>query len=413
MIGSGAGWLAAAIASWLLALGSKEIAVMFPFVILAYDWLLCPGSDWARARRLMRIHLPLYAVGVVAVVLRLVVFSRAENVGGINVIWPYVLCEVDVVRRYLLLLLMFDPSGQTVFHSVPFISYVFSWAGMLAIGTLAFLVWLIVVVRKHGRPMASLGLLWFLLLLVPSSALVVFNRGEPMAEHRVYLASVGLFLALGTAIAWLALRFGTSRPILRWSFRVVALFGVLSMIGHSVIRNEVWASPVSLWAEAVDKAPDHWYPALLLGESLHAAGQHEQAVAEFRRSIQLRPSEAGTYGKAGICLVEMGKLDDAQTMFEAMRKVDPWAAEGTNGLGTIALARGQLELARQQYELTLQNNPLNVPARVGLAAVEERAGRSAEALARCQEIRELAPDTPESADCVRVRQNRATGSDGK
>ena len=35
------------------------------------------------------------------------------------------------------------------------------------------------------------GLLWFLLLLVPSSALVVLDRGEPMAEQRVYLASCG------------------------------------------------------------------------------------------------------------------------------------------------------------------------------------------------------------------------------
>jgi tetratricopeptide (TPR) repeat protein len=177
-------------------------------------------------------------------------------------------------------------------------------------------------------------------------------------------------------------------------------FGVLSMMGHTVIRNAVWSSPVSLWAEAVDKAPEHWYPALLLGESLHDAGQHEQAVAEFKRSIELRPSEAGTYGKAGICLVEMGKLDDAQAMFDSLIRIDPWRAEGTNGLGTVALAKGELDLARQDFQLTLQNNPLNVPARVGLAAVEEKAGHPAAALALCEEIQGLAPDTSGNDACL-------------
>ena len=53
--------------------------------------------------------------------------------------------------------------------------------------------------RRSGRSApraaasASFGLFWFLLLLVPSLALVVFDRGEPMAEHRIYLASMGCF----------------------------------------------------------------------------------------------------------------------------------------------------------------------------------------------------------------------------
>jgi tetratricopeptide (TPR) repeat protein len=221
---------------------------------------------------------------------------------------------------------------------------------------------------------------------------------------------VGLFLALSTGIGWLSVRFGPSRPILWWTFRVTMVLGVLSLAGHTVIRNAVWASPVSLWAEAAAKAPDHWYPALLLGESLHDAGRHAQAVVAFKRSIQLRPTEAGTYGKAGICLVELGRLDEAEGMFEAMRKLDPSAPEVTNGLGTVALARKRLDLARQEFLETLLNNPLKVPARIGLAAVEERSGHPAEALTRCQEIQQLAPDIPESDDCVSLRRDRAAPS---
>ena len=413
MIGGRRIWLLASIVSWMLAIGSKEIAVMFPFVVLAYDRLVCPSTSEDRRWRVMHLHLPFYVVGVIAVVVRLVVFSRAENANGVAVIWPYILAEVDVMRRYLLLLFMFDPQGQAVFHSVPLVGRLFTVSGLVAIGTLALLVWGMFAARRVRRPSAALGLLWFLLLLVPSSALVVFNRGEPMAEHRVYLASVGLFLAIAVAISWLSVRFSRTRPILQWAFRLTIAAGVVSLAGHTVIRNAVWSSRVSLWGDAAYKAPDHWYPALLLGESLHDAGQHAEAAAEFEKSIELRPSEAGTYGKAGICLVEVGKLDDAETMFNSMRRLQPTAPEATNGLGTVALQRGQLDEAQREFLETLHNNPLNVPARVGLATVAERSGRPAEALARCQEIQQIAPDTTGNADCVsrnRARLAAGTGS---
>jgi tetratricopeptide (TPR) repeat protein len=269
-------------------------------------------------------------------------------------------------------------------------------------------------VHRIRRPAAALGLLWFLLLLVPSAALVVFNRGEPMAEHRVYLASVGLFLAISVAVGWLSVRFSRSRPVLQWTFRLTIAAGVLSLAGHTVIRNAVWSSPVALWGDAAYKAPDHWYPALLLGESLHDAGQHQQAVAQFTKSIQLRPFEAPTYGKAGICLVETGRLDEAEAMFAKMRVLSPLAPEATNGLATVALQRGQLDDARRKFLETLQNNPRNVPARVGLATIAERTGHPAEALARCQEIQQLAPDTTGSADCISRNQARlAAGTGGR
>lgn len=411
MLGGRRVWLLLSILSWVMAIGSKEIAVMFPFVVLAYDRLVCPSTGEERRWRVMHLHLPFYVTAVIAVIIRLVVFSRAENAGGVDVIWPYMLAEVDVMRRYLLLLFMFDPQGQAVFHSVPLVGRVFTWSGLLAIGTLAFLTWVIFAVHRIRRPAAAFGLLWFLLLLVPSSALVVFNRGEPMAEHRVYLASVGLFLAVAVAIGWLSVRFSHTRPILQWTFRVTIAAGVLSLAGHTVIRNAVWSSAVSLWGDAAYKAPDHWYPALLLGESLHDAGQHAQAIAEFQRSIQLRSFEAPTYGKAGICLVETGHLDEADAMFAKMHLLSPLAPEATNGLATVALQRGQLDDARQKFLETLGNNPQNVPARVGLATIEERMGHPAEALARCQEIQQIAPDTTGNADCLsRNRARLATGT---
>ena len=51
--GSALLWIPA-LASWLLALACKEIAVMFPFALLAYDYLVAPIDGNERRRRLDR-----------------------------------------------------------------------------------------------------------------------------------------------------------------------------------------------------------------------------------------------------------------------------------------------------------------------------------------------------------------------
>ena len=88
----------------------------------------------------------------------------------------------------------------------------------------------------------SFGVVWFLLLLVPSSALVMLDRGEPMAEHRVYLASCGLFLAAGLAAGRLWEWVPADRRILRGVLAISLVAIVVSLAGRTVLRNAVWDS---------------------------------------------------------------------------------------------------------------------------------------------------------------------------
>ena len=62
--------------------------------------------------------------------------------------------------------------------------------------------------------------------------------------------------------------------------------------------------------------------------------------------------------------------------------------------------------ARQHFMDALVLDPGNVPARKSLVALNEMtSGNPAEALRLCEEIQQLAPETPGVTDCV--RRNRA------
>src|SRR6185295_7068709 len=102
---------------------------------------------------------------------------------------------------------------------------------------------------RKAHPFVSFGIAWFLLLLLPSSLLVILDRGELMAEHRVYLASLGVFLAAGVvidkALGILAARGISTRLMASAGFVVIAL----SLGGRTMLRNQLWSNPLAVWLE--------------------------------------------------------------------------------------------------------------------------------------------------------------------
>src|SRR5262249_29413182 len=112
--GGGRRWGAATLGTWLLAMASKETAAMFPVVFAVYD-VWCGPRDGQRGR-LRTIHVPLILFTGALAVARVGLLVRVEYPDGARVQWQYLGLALDVVRRYLGLLLM--PVDQTIFHAV-------------------------------------------------------------------------------------------------------------------------------------------------------------------------------------------------------------------------------------------------------------------------------------------------------
>jgi hypothetical protein len=308
------------IALWTASLAAKETAAMFPFLLAVLDWLAGTGTADDRRRRILHIHLPLVAAAAIAGVIRLIVLTRIEYPEQVGVHWHYLLLDFDVVSRYLRL--MISPNGQAIFHEVADITGLFDHRALIALAAVTAAIgvaaWL-----RHRAWLVSLGIVWFLLLLVPSSVLILFDQGEPMTEHRVYLASCGLFLGGGVAIAGIAERaraFGARGWVSAGSAFAAVL---LSFALETVVRNAVWHDPVALWRESADLAPTHYRPRLLLGEALEDAGRRREALDQFEAAIRLRPAEPTGYVKAGRCLAEDGRLAEARPYFVKALEVDP------------------------------------------------------------------------------------------
>jgi protein O-mannosyl-transferase len=334
--GGASRWTIVTIGFWSAALASKEIGAMWPFVFLCYDRWVVSGTTATKRRRLLRVHVPLIAIAVCAGFARLAILRR-EYPGAASIHWSYVLIGLDVIRRYLWLMVI--PRGQTIFHEVRRLDGLLDPRAMAAIGLLGLIVALAWRARRSSGVVAF-GVFWFILLLLPSLTLTAFDQGEPMAEHRVYLASCGLFLAAGDAFqtlnAWAATRHPRARPILALMFSTVLLsFGV-----DTLLRNAMWRSPSALWRESVALAPMHYRPRLLLGEALQDEGRRAEAAEQYETAIQLRPSEPIGYVKLGRLLASAGQSAAARQLFHEALHVAPGDAAAKESIAVLDRLEG-------------------------------------------------------------------------
>jgi len=361
-----------------------------------------------RRRRLLYLYLPLTLLTVTAAIVRLSVFARVEHPTGVALHWQFGLVELDVFRRSLGLLLI--PVGQTIFHAIEPIRSLGELRALLGVLTAGTFILLIALTRRVNG-IAGFGLAWFGLLFLPSALLVVMDRGEPMAEHRLYLASAGLFLSVGVAVAAVGARVKTLSPRVVRQCQAMAALAIVLLGLRTVSRNTTWSRPVGLWLEAAEYAPHHWLPRLALGEVLHEQGRHQEAVASFRAAVALRPEETLAYAKLGLCLLETGRLDEATATFERFIKLDARSPVGYGGLGMVAMRARDSSLARRYFLEALVLDPRSVPARQVLAELEEPVNPR-EALRLCQEIQQLDPQAPGNDECIRRNRARLDASAG-
>src|SRR5262249_29791371 len=158
--------------------------------------------------------------------------------------------------------LLLWPAGQTIFHAIDSIDRVTDLRALGGFATLLLVAATILKLRRQD--VISFGLAWFVLLLIPSAVLVVLARGWPVAEGRLYTASIGFFLAAGGMAAAVMERAEQISPVAKRRARDIGYALIVVLALRTMTRNIVWHSATSLWLEAAEYAPNHWLPRVAL-----------------------------------------------------------------------------------------------------------------------------------------------------
>jgi protein O-mannosyl-transferase len=324
-------WMGLALILFGLALAAKEVGAMFPFVLLTYDRLLLRHVP-EPARRLRWLHLPLGTVVILAGTARVAFFLCCQTSfegSAVQRMGQYLLIQFEVLWRYVVLLLA--PVSLSIFHDVGFgprRSFLGATA-LLVAGVLVFL-------GRRRAPIIAFGGAWFLLLLVPSSSIIPLPY--TMAEHRVYQASMGMFLIFASAFTTLRVKARRWAPWLRISLSgaLVIIVAVLSAL--TVARNGVWSDSVTLWRDAAQKTPQ-WQTYFALGDALREQRRCGEAIPAYREAIARSPRRLLPYAKLSACLTDEGRLAEAQQVKHTLLTMDPGFVKLCREMQTLSAGR--------------------------------------------------------------------------
>jgi protein O-mannosyl-transferase len=371
------------------AVVTKEHTVMLPALVLLTDYFWKRGG--LRKNAILYGMIALAGAGGAAFVLR--TLRSADTAGfGMKGLSPgtYFFTQCRVIGMYVRL--FFLPFGQnvdpdiSVSHTLLDHGAIAGLAGLIAVATAAW-------IYRRRWPLAAFGVFVFLLLLAPTSSFVPIK--DVLAERRVYLPFLGLLLI---CLEFLR-RLRTEQIV--WTGAAVAV----ACAALSYQRNQVWASPLTLWQDTATKSPRKVRPRFQLAYAYYEQRQCQQAAQEYQVAAELEPPGhdllvdwglalncAGRYQEAiyklqqalifrnsahvraelGMVYAKSGRVQEALQELAQAEKVNPRFEMTYVYRGNIAELAGDRAAAAREYQRALSVAPSNPAARDGLARLSGR-----------------------------------------
>jgi tetratricopeptide (TPR) repeat protein len=128
-----------------------------------------------------------------------------------------------------------------------------------------------------------------------------------------------------------------------------------------------------------------------LGEALGQKGKVDEAITSYRKAIQFDPQNVKAHTNLGETLRQKGKVDEAIACFRQAVEINPRDAGAHTNLGLALSDQGKEEEAIACYRTALEINPRLAYVHYNIGGCFLRLGKKAEAIASCRKAIELEP----------------------
>ena len=341
------------------AMKTKEIAFTLPFVVVLYEFLFFRMTAMKKLLFLAPIALTALVIPMSLLGTGRPIGQLISDVGTLTRVdtdiprLDYLFTQFPVIATYIRLL--FLPVNQNLDYDFPIYRSLASAPVLLSLllilALFACALFLLLRSARGNRVLRliSFGILWFFITLSVESSVIPI--ADVIYEHRVYLPSVGAFIALA-ALASLLLR--RLRP------RAAALalgVVVIALAGTTFARNQVWGSHLSFWSDVVEKSPDKARPHYNLALALDKERRPEEAFQHAVMAARLEPEKAYAHNLIGSIMAREGNYEQAGAALKEAIRLDPLSVGAHVNLGDVYRVTGLTQQALEQYEIALKLTP--------------------------------------------------------
>lgn len=382
-------WGFASILTALLAMKSKEITFTLPLMIVLFEITLFRGQ-------MLKKRVFLLCCAGLFLIIPLQLFFSLGAVSPENLPYQiqqatsetnnisrsdYLLTQFRVVATYLRLLIL--PTNQNLEYDYPLYSSIINPEVFAAFMLHVVLVGIALALFMRSKQylsscnqsagismrLASLGILWFYLALsVESSVIPIF---DVIFEHRIYLPSVGFFMAVAAVISIIAARW--------WRYRnamLISVFLLCSALTTSTIaRNRIWSDELLMWQDVLKKSPNKARVKYNVGFLYFKRYMPEKALPYIVGAIEIDSTQEKYWDILNVAITLLGKYEGRYIAVNKYHLVEPemkktWLANSFNNLGLANEHLGNLNQARENYLKAIKLDPsLNI-AKYNLALLK-------------------------------------------
>jgi Tfp pilus assembly protein PilF len=353
------------IISAVLAMKTKETAFTLPLAVVTYEFIFFKDSTMKRLSYLLPLFLTMSIIPLTYISLTDIdrpleelTLSAGESVRAQDISrLDYLLTEFRVIVTYLRLLVLpvnqnldYDyPVFRSFFEPQVFLSFLF------LLGIFGFGVYLI----KHSRTceatsrLLAFGIFWFFLTLSVESSIIPLHV---IFEHRIYLPSAGVFVAMAACVFYIAERLKNRQPIIGKAVMTFFALTIIILACATYARNTVWQSRTSLWKDVVKKSPHKARGHINLGFAYKTESTIDKAMGCWQFALRIKPDPV-THHYLALAYSSKGLIDNSIEHLQAALILDPYFIDAHRNLGVAYSRKGFIDKALTHYQIAVQLNP--------------------------------------------------------
>ena len=352
--------LAVSLLLFVLALLSKETAVMLPFILIAYA--LAYGKSFREARWLGN-SAAFIAVLIIYFVARKLALGTTIALSEFTL--PGFFHLFEFTAEYFKLLIV--PWPINYYYAVPANGLLQTWGGIVVLG-LASGLSVLLFKGKLDNKVILFSMAWIILTLLPSLSLS-FHKESNFSIRFLYLPSIGLALLLPTLIQPLFARYKIVAVITG-----AALLLIFSSI--TMMANLNWQNEETFYTHAKAVTPMHAGPVSGLAKYYQRNKQDQKAIQYYLRTIELgdTATKVAAYENIGLIYGMQGNVAQSTAYYTNAYELAPGRSTVLVGLGNNAWSRKDFQAARSYYEKAFSADRNNYQAAYNLSLLYKMLG---------------------------------------
>ncbi len=414
-------WTAASVLGCALGMASKEAMVTAPAMVVLYDWAFRTQPYRQVLHRRLGLYAGLAATWIILAALMSTGPRSSVTGFGVDVgVVQYALNQCMIVTHYLglafwprpLIIDYGSPQALTIYAVAPYAALL----AALLVATAAALVlrppvgflgaWFFVIlaptssvvpilteVGADRRMYLSLAGLIVGVVLAVHAAL---RRAAPRAAGRL---GVALLAAAAAVLSWGTIMSNADyrNPMTLWETAARAVpdnAGAHNNLANELRRRGRIDEAVEQYRLAIRVDSDYVMARINLGNTLRDSGRADEAVGHYLDALEMLPADGGvsqvSYNLAK-ALVLLGKIDDAIAHFRRVIEIRPDLPDVHHQLALALGRKGDLAQAMTHFRTAIALRPGDPEAHFHYAIALRMAGRPEEAIDQLRRALEADP----------------------